>query len=67
MNDGFIPRRKANGDGEAAASALVGITAYLGLFLHAALKPWETVLVNGGTGGRGLRRRAVCQIEERRG
>lgn len=36
-----------------AAIALVGITAHLGLFLHAALKPGEVVFVNGGTGGVG--------------
>jgi NADPH2:quinone reductase len=38
---------------EAAAVALVGITAHLGLFQRAALKPGETVFVNGGTGGVG--------------
>lgn len=36
-----------------AAVALVGITAHLGLFLCANLKPGETVFVNGGTGGVG--------------
>ncbi len=40
-------------DAEAAAGALVGITAHLGLFLHAGLKGGETVFVNGGTGGVG--------------
>ena len=40
-------------DEQAAASALVGITAYLGLFEHAKLKEGETVFVNGGTGGVG--------------
>ena len=40
-------------DAEAAAGALVGITAHLGLFLHAGLKEGETLFVNGGTGGVG--------------
>lgn len=37
----------------AAACALVGITAHLGLFRHAQLKKGETVFVNGGSGGVG--------------
>ena len=37
----------------AAAGALVGITAHLGLFLHGGLKAGEVVFVNGGTGGVG--------------
>jgi len=40
-------------DEEAAACALVGITAHLGLFNRADLKAGETVFVNGGTGGVG--------------
>ncbi len=40
-------------DEEAAAVALVGITAHLGLFLHARLQPGEIVFVHGGTGGVG--------------
>ncbi|MBI1309771.1 zinc-binding dehydrogenase [bacterium] len=40
-------------DDVAAAGALVGITAHLGLFLHAGLQSGETVFVNGGTGGVG--------------
>jgi NADPH2:quinone reductase len=40
-------------DTEAAAVALVGITAHLGLFRCAQLKSGETVFVNGGTGGVG--------------
>ena len=40
-------------DESAAAGALVGITAHLGLFLHAGLQPGELVFVNGGTGGVG--------------
>jgi NADPH2:quinone reductase len=37
----------------AAAAALVGITAHLGLFRDAKLRAGETVLVNGGSGGVG--------------
>ena len=37
----------------AAAGALVGITAHLGLFLHAGLQSGEVLFVNGGTGGVG--------------
>jgi NADPH2:quinone reductase len=40
-------------DAEAAAVALVGITAHLGLFRCARLQENETVFVNGGTGGVG--------------
>lgn len=38
---------------DAAALALVGITAHLGLFWRTQLKAGETVFVNGGTGGVG--------------
>jgi NADPH2:quinone reductase len=41
------------GDVDAAAGALTGITAHLGLVEHARLQPGETVFVNGGTGGVG--------------
>jgi NADPH2:quinone reductase len=40
-------------DRDAAATALVGITAHLGLFAHARLKAGETLFVNGGSGGVG--------------
>ena len=40
-------------DEDAAASALVGITAHLGLFGRAALAAGEKVFVNGGSGGVG--------------
>lgn len=40
-------------DIEAAALALVGITAHLGLFRHGRLAAGETVYVPGGTGGVG--------------
>jgi NADPH2:quinone reductase len=38
---------------QAAAIALVGITAHLGLVGRAALRPGETLFVNGGSGGVG--------------
>ena len=37
----------------AAANALVGVTAHLGLFRSATIEPGETILVIGGTGGVG--------------
>jgi len=40
-------------DETAAASALVGITAHLGLFRDARLQSGETIFVHGGTGGVG--------------
>lgn len=40
-------------DQDAAAIALVGITAHLGLVQHAQLQPGETLFVHGGTGGVG--------------
>jgi NADPH2:quinone reductase len=40
-------------DTEAAAAALVGIVAHLGLFRWARLQSGETLFVNGGTGGVG--------------
>lgn len=40
-------------DEQAAAIALVGITAHLGLVREAKLKPHETIFVNGGSGGVG--------------
>jgi NADPH2:quinone reductase len=46
-------------DREAAAAALVSITAHLGLVSHAGLQPGETIYVNGGSGGVGS---AVVQI-----
>lgn len=38
---------------QAAAAALVGITAHLGLFRNARITPDDTVLVQGGAGGVG--------------
>ncbi|MBN2021797.1 MAG: NADPH:quinone reductase [Pirellulales bacterium] len=40
-------------DEQAAAVALVGITAHLGLFSRARLAPGESVFVHGGSGGVG--------------
>jgi len=40
-------------DADAAAAALTGITAHLGLFRCAQLQAGENVFVNGGTGGVG--------------
>jgi len=40
-------------DTQAAASALVGITAHLGLFRDGNLQPGQIVFVRGGTGGVG--------------
>ncbi|MCX8092320.1 MAG: NADPH:quinone reductase [Verrucomicrobiae bacterium] len=46
-------------DEDAAALALVGMTAHIGLFRKARLQPGETLLVNGGAGGVGS---AVVQM-----
>ncbi|HEY2787023.1 MAG TPA: NADPH:quinone reductase [Fimbriiglobus sp.] len=48
----------------AAAGALVGITAHLGLFMCAKLQAGEWVFVNGGTGGVGA---AVVQMAKAAG
>ena len=48
----------------AAAGALVGITAHLGLVREVAVQSGETVFVNGGSGGVGS---AVIQIAKARG
>jgi NADPH2:quinone reductase len=49
----LYPTAATQTDDEAAAGSLVGITAHLGLFLHANLQPNELVFVNGGSGGVG--------------
>lgn len=49
----FYPTPDGVADAEAAAAALVGITAHLGLFRCAKLQAEEIVFVNGGTGGVG--------------
>ncbi len=51
--DWLYPTPPGVDDRNAAAVALVGITAHLGLFRDAQLKSGETVFVNGGTGGVG--------------
>ena len=51
--DWLYPTPAGVDDKNAAAAALVGITAHLGLFRDAQLKSGETVFVNGGTGGVG--------------
>src|SRR5947209_6762166 len=51
--DWLYPTPPEVSDVEAAAVALVGITAHLDLFRYARLQPGETVFVNGGTGGVG--------------
>ncbi|MFO1003161.1 MAG: NADPH:quinone reductase [Planctomycetaceae bacterium] len=48
----------------AAAGAMVGITAHLGLFFHGSLKSGEVVFVNGGSGGVGS---AVVQLAKAAG
>lgn len=49
----LYPTPEGVSDEAVAASALVGITAHLGLFREAKLKPGESIFVNGGTGGVG--------------
>jgi NADPH2:quinone reductase len=51
--DWLYPTPATVSDSQAAAAALVGITAHLGLFRDAKLQSGETVFVNGGTGGVG--------------
>ncbi len=58
------PTPDEQSDEQAAAGALTGITAHLGLFLHAGLKEGEWVFVNGGTGGVGA---AVVQFAKAAG
>jgi len=49
----IYPSPDSVNDKDLAAIALVGITAHLGLFSKANLKPGETIFVRGGTGGVG--------------
>jgi NADPH2:quinone reductase len=49
----LYPTPPTETDAQAAAGALVGITAYLGLFRFAHLNGPELVFVNGGAGGVG--------------
>jgi NADPH2:quinone reductase len=64
QEDWLYPTPAAVVDEQAAALALVGITAHLGLFQCAGLKAGETVFVNGGTGGVGA---AVVQMAKAAG
>jgi NADPH:quinone reductase len=49
----LYPTPEEISDQDAAATALVGITAHLGLFREAQLKAGESIFVGGGTGGVG--------------
>lgn len=49
----LYPTPEEVSDQDAAASALVGITAHLGLFHEAQLKACERVFISGGAGGLG--------------
>jgi len=49
----LVPTPDGVADRMAAAAALVGVTAHLGLVSHAEVRPGETVFVNGGSGGVG--------------
>jgi NADPH2:quinone reductase len=51
--DWLYPTPDGVSDEQAAAVALVGLTAHLGLFRDAKLKAGETLFVNGGSGGVG--------------
>lgn len=55
----LYPTPPSVSDRDAAAAALVSITAHLGLVTHAALRRGETIFVSGGSGGVGT---AVVQI-----
>jgi NADPH2:quinone reductase len=55
----LYPTPATMSDELAAAGALVGLTADLGLFLHAGVKAGEVVFINGGAGGVGM---AVVQL-----
>lgn len=49
----LYPTPQLASDEQAAAGALVSITAHLGLMGHARLRAGEVIFVNGGTGGVG--------------
>src|SRR5262249_49796034 len=51
--DWLYPTAASVTDSDAAACALVGITAHLGLFQYGRIKAGETVYVPGGAGGVG--------------
>ncbi|MDZ4817534.1 MAG: NADPH:quinone reductase [Planctomycetota bacterium] len=52
-DDWLYPITNDVSDEQAAAAALVGITAHLGLVRDAKLQPGEILFINGGTGGVG--------------
>ena len=60
----LYPTPPGMSDEQAAAGALTGITAHLGLFLHGQLQSGEFVFVNGGSGGVGS---MVIQFARRAG
>jgi NADPH2:quinone reductase len=60
----LYPTPESVSDRDAAAAALVSITAHLGLVDNAALRPGETIFVNGASGGVGS---AVVQIARQLG
>jgi len=60
----LYPTPPTETDAQAAAGALVGITAYLGLFRFALLQSVDVVFVNGGSGGVGS---AVIQMAKAAG
>lgn len=62
--DWLYPMPEGVDEQTAAAGALVGITAHLGLFREACLQAGETVFVNGGSGGVGS---AVIQLAKAHG
>ncbi len=51
--DWLYPTPESETDAQAAAGSLVGITAHLGINLHANLQEGEVLFVNGGSGGVG--------------
>src|SRR5438128_8244425 len=53
LEDWLYPTPTGVSDADAAAVALTGITAHLGLFRCAGTQPGDVVFVNGGTGGVG--------------
>ena len=57
----FYPVPAGVAEQDAAAVALTGITAHLGLFRCARLRPGELVFVNGGTGGVGSMVLQMCK------
>lgn len=60
----LYPTADSMSDVDAASGALVGITAHLGLFLHADLKAGDILFVNGGSGGVGS---SVIQLAKAHG